>query len=223
MGFEDIKEKRCSKLLHTGGVVLRAPRRKRSLCCLRYQCDDGQRMNGSCRLIAGTTAPVSGENRADRIRTCDLFVPNEARYQPALQLDWLKAAGIIRESAVKGKCKMMRIDKKRRFCERMRCYFACVRTIFEDWERHKVMRPASGAEAKKAPAKQMRLCGGWGAKVAVRRRSQEPYLALRRASSAAAFSRFCLTFSLACLPRMEMSRSPSFSYRSRISSTQGWS
>lgn len=24
--------------------------------------------------------------RADRIRTCDLFVPNEARYQPALQL-----------------------------------------------------------------------------------------------------------------------------------------
>ncbi len=26
------------------------------------------------------------KNRADRIRTCDLFVPNEARYQPALQL-----------------------------------------------------------------------------------------------------------------------------------------
>ena len=29
------------------------------------------------------------KNRADRIRTCDLFVPNEARYQPALQLDVL--------------------------------------------------------------------------------------------------------------------------------------
>ena len=26
-------------------------------------------------------------SRADRIRTCDLFVPNEARYQTALQLD----------------------------------------------------------------------------------------------------------------------------------------
>ena len=27
------------------------------------------------------------KSRADRIRTCDLFVPNEARDQPALQLD----------------------------------------------------------------------------------------------------------------------------------------
>ena len=34
------------------------------------------------------------KNRADRIRTCDLFVPNEARYQPALQLA-IKAGGII--------------------------------------------------------------------------------------------------------------------------------
>lgn len=29
---------------------------------------------------------ASNLHRADRIRTCDLFVPNEARYQPALQL-----------------------------------------------------------------------------------------------------------------------------------------
>ena len=31
--------------------------------------------------------PEIQKSRADRIRTCDLFVPNEARYQPALQLD----------------------------------------------------------------------------------------------------------------------------------------
>ena len=31
------------------------------------------------------------KNRADRIRTCDLFVPNEARYQPALQLAVLES------------------------------------------------------------------------------------------------------------------------------------
>ena len=33
------------------------------------------------------------KNRADRIRTCDLFVPNEARYQPALQLAVLESRG----------------------------------------------------------------------------------------------------------------------------------
>ena len=39
----------------------------------------------SCRLVGGT--PKYKLSRADRIRTCDLFVPNEARYQTALQLD----------------------------------------------------------------------------------------------------------------------------------------
>ena len=44
--------------------------------------------------ISAGFPPSGGEmgfkmNRADRIRTCDLFVPNEARYQPALQLDVL--------------------------------------------------------------------------------------------------------------------------------------
>ena len=32
-------------------------------------------------------------SRADRIRTCDLFVPNEARYQTALQLDVIVMTG----------------------------------------------------------------------------------------------------------------------------------
>lgn len=36
-------------------------------------------------------------SRADRIRTCDLFVPNEARYQPALQLDACRTQGILHE------------------------------------------------------------------------------------------------------------------------------
>lgn len=50
---------------------------------------------GAYRHLRGQPRPrnrhsgLQGEkgNRADRIRTCDLFVPNEARYQPALQLD----------------------------------------------------------------------------------------------------------------------------------------
>ena len=47
--------------------------------------------------ISAGFPPSGGEmgfkmNRADRIRTCDLFVPNEARYQPALQLDVLGQA-----------------------------------------------------------------------------------------------------------------------------------
>ena len=41
------------------------------------------------RVMRGSVLPQS---RADRIRTCGLFVPNEARYQTALQLDALNRA-----------------------------------------------------------------------------------------------------------------------------------
>ena len=45
--------------------------------------------NLRCAVIGLMTAGEyrKKKNRADRIRTCDLFVPNEARYQTALQLD----------------------------------------------------------------------------------------------------------------------------------------
>ena len=49
--------------------------------------------------LAPVSAAASGGtpkcklSRADRIRTCDLFVPNEARYQPALQLAVLESRG----------------------------------------------------------------------------------------------------------------------------------
>ena len=44
--------------------------------------------NLRCAAVLSTAAGEcrKKKNRADRIRTCDLFVPNEARYQPALQL-----------------------------------------------------------------------------------------------------------------------------------------
>ena len=52
--------------------------------------------NLRCAAVLSTAAGEcrKKKNRADRIRTCDLFVPNEARYQPALQLA-IKAGGII--------------------------------------------------------------------------------------------------------------------------------
>ncbi len=43
---------------------------------------------GACSLRGSGTPQI----RADRIRTCGLFVPNEARYQTALQLDALNRA-----------------------------------------------------------------------------------------------------------------------------------
>ena len=51
----------------------------------------------SCRLVGGT--PKYKLSRADRIRTCDLFVPNEARYQPALQLDACRTRCILHEKS----------------------------------------------------------------------------------------------------------------------------
>ena len=53
-----------------------------------------------CPLVDGDSLPTHPfssrfrcvQNRADRIRTCDLFVPNEARYQTALQLVALNRA-----------------------------------------------------------------------------------------------------------------------------------
>ena len=51
--------------------------------------------NLRCAVIGLMTAGEyrKKKNRADRIRTCDLFVPNEARYQPALQLAVLVSRG----------------------------------------------------------------------------------------------------------------------------------
>ena len=43
-------------------------------------------LRGAAVLSTATGECRKKKNRADRIRTCDLFVPNEARYQPALQL-----------------------------------------------------------------------------------------------------------------------------------------
>ena len=56
------------------------------------------------------------KNRADRIRTCDLFVPNEARYQPALQLA-AYSRGHYTRNFIFGKYKIVHVtknDKKHR-------------------------------------------------------------------------------------------------------------
>ena len=56
------------------------------------------------------------KNRADRIRTCDLFVPNEARYQPALQLA-AYSRGHYTRNFIFGKYKIVDVkknDKKHR-------------------------------------------------------------------------------------------------------------
>ena len=56
------------------------------------------------------------KNRADRIRTCDLFVPNEARYQPALQLA-AYSRGYYTRNFIFGKYKIVDVtknDKKHR-------------------------------------------------------------------------------------------------------------
>ena len=50
------------------------------------QMAGGHRVNQSVALCV-LQQSAGFLSRADRIRTCDLFVPNEARYQPALQLD----------------------------------------------------------------------------------------------------------------------------------------
>ena len=48
-------------------------------------CANGALTPASATAQGGS--PKCKLSRADRIRTCDLFVPNEARYQTALQLD----------------------------------------------------------------------------------------------------------------------------------------
>ena len=50
------------------------------------------------------------KNRADRIRTCDLFVPNEARYQPALQLA-AYSRGHYTRNFIFGKYKIVTVTK----------------------------------------------------------------------------------------------------------------
>ena len=52
--------------------------------------------NGALTPASATVqggSPKCKLSRADRIRTCDLFVPNEARYQTALQLDVIVMTG----------------------------------------------------------------------------------------------------------------------------------
>ena len=74
--------------------------------------------NLRCAVIGLMTAGEyrKKKNRADRIRTCDLFVPNEARYQPALQLA-AYSRGYYTRNFIFGKYKIVDVtknDKKHR-------------------------------------------------------------------------------------------------------------
>ena len=76
-------ENRGSHLPRLLGMHCSACRRRRGVDSHDIPpCDLAYRL-----LALGYSNPGILQSRADRIRTCDLFVPNEARYQPALQLD----------------------------------------------------------------------------------------------------------------------------------------
>ena len=75
--------------------------------------------NGALTPASATVqggSPKCKLSRADRIRTCDLFVPNEARYQPALQLA-AYSRGHYTRNFIFGKYKIVDVkknDKKHR-------------------------------------------------------------------------------------------------------------
>ena len=128
-------------------------------------------------------------SRADRIRTCDLFVPNEARYQPALQLDVMDDAADFTQIVPYCKPKML--------------FFCLAATFCRDLYGMKGGRKPPIAENNRGP--EISVTGVTCGEMGDYSLSRDLYLACMAASDAA----FSFTFSSARRALLEMSGSES--------------